>query len=292
MSEASDLRERSSADHHTRLTFCRRLRGESMSNETPTDGTTLRDRLAAGDAPVGSWVSLGSPAAAEVVGDLGLDFVVVDTEHTPLSVESAGELVRAVDAAGDTDTVIRVPENDPTQVKRALDRGASGVMAPKVESVEAAESLVAAASYPPEGNRGVAGSRANGYGAHTEAYVESANDAVAVLPQIETAAGVDNAEAIARVDGVDTLFVGPADLSANLGCFGEYEDATFRQAFDRVLAAAEAAGVPVGTLATGPAEIDAWHRHGVDYLIAGTDVGYLREGARSAREHYESLFGE
>ena len=261
-----------------------------MSNETPTDGTTLRDRLAAGDAPVGSWVSLGSPAAAEVVGDLGYDFVIVDTEHTPLSVESAGELVRAVDAAGDTDAVVRVPGNDPTQVKRALDLGAAGVMAPKVESAEEAEALVSAASYPPDGSRGVAGSRANGYGAHTQSYFESANDAVAVLPQVETPAGVENAEEIARVDGVDTLFVGPADLSANLGCFGEYDDPTFREAFERVLAAGEAAGVPVGTLATGPAGIDSWHDAGVDYLVAGTDVGYLRQGARAAREHYESLF--
>ncbi|MFC6736713.1 aldolase/citrate lyase family protein, partial [Halolamina salina] len=99
-----------------------------MPNDVRTDGMELRNRLAAGESPVGSWVSLGSPAAAEVVGGLEFDFVVVDTEHTPLSVESAGELVRAVDAAGDTDTVIRVPENDATQVKRALDLGAAGVM--------------------------------------------------------------------------------------------------------------------------------------------------------------------
>jgi 2-keto-3-deoxy-L-rhamnonate aldolase RhmA len=263
-----------------------------MSNDVRTDGMELRDRLAADGSPVGSWVSLGSPAAAEVAGGLEFDFVVVDTEHTPLSVESAGELVRAVDAAGDTDTVVRVPENDATQVKRALDLGAAGVMAPKIESAAAAESLVAAARYPPEGDRGVAGSRANGYGAHTEAYFESANDAVAVLPQIETPAGVEHAEAIARVDGVDTLFVGPADLSANLSCFGEYDDPEFREAFDRVLAAGEAAGVPVGTLATGPDQIDTWHDRGVDYLIAGTDIGYLRRGARSVREQYESLFGE
>jgi 2-keto-3-deoxy-L-rhamnonate aldolase RhmA len=263
-----------------------------MTNDSPTEGMELRDRLADGDAPVGSWVSLGSPAAAEVVGGLDFDFVVVDTEHTPLSVESAGELVRAVDAAGDTDVVVRVPENDPTQVKRALDLGAAGVMAPKIESAEEAEALVEAASYPPEGTRGVAGSRANGYGAHTEPYFESANDSIAVLPQIETPAGVEHAEEIARIDGVDTLFIGPADLSANLGCFGQYDDPTFRDAFDGVLAAAEAADVPVGTLATGPTEIDAWYNAGVDYLIAGTDIGYLRQGARSAREHYESLFGE
>ncbi|MFW5939088.1 MAG: HpcH/HpaI aldolase family protein [Halolamina sp.] len=257
---------------------------------TRTEEMALRDRLVAGDAPVGSWVSFGSPAAAEVVGCMDFDFVVVDTEHTPLSVESAGNLVRAVEAAGDTDIVIRVSENGAAQVKRALDLGAAGVMAPMIEDAAAAEALVAAARYPPEGDRGVAGSRANNYGNDIEAYVESANDAIAILPQIESAAGVEHAEEIARVDGVDTLFVGPADLSASLGCFGAYDDPTFLDAFEQVLAAGEAAGVPVGTLAIGPAQIEAWHDRGVDYLIAGTDIGYLQRGARSAREQYESLF--
>ena len=263
-----------------------------MTNHDRTEEMTLREQLTAGDAPIGSWVSLGSPAAAEIVGALEFDFVVVDTEHTPLSVESAGELVRAVDAAGDTDTVVRVPENDATQVKRALDLGAAGVMAPRIESAAAAEELVSAARYPPEGVRGVAGSRANGYGDGLDESFESANDAVAVLPQVESVVGVDNAEAIARVDGVDTLFVGPADLSADLGCFGEYDDPAFRDALDRVLEAGAAAGVPVGTLATEPAQIDAWHERGLDYLIAGTDIGYLRRGARAASERYESQFGE
>lgn len=260
-----------------------------MTDRPRTEGMELRQQLAADETPIGSWVSLGSTAAAEVAGGLGFDFVVVDTEHTPLSVESAGELVRAVDAAGETDTVVRVPENDTTEVKRALDLGAAGVMAPKIESAAAAEALVDAASYPPDGKRGVAGSRANDYGTHTKEYFETANGSIAVIPQIESAAGVEYADEIAAVDGVDTLFVGPADLSASLGCFGEYDDPTFLDALDRVFAAAEATGVPVGTLATGPAEIDSWHERGFDYLIVGTDVGYLRQGARAAKEHYESL---
>jgi 2-dehydro-3-deoxyglucarate aldolase/4-hydroxy-2-oxoheptanedioate aldolase len=258
-------------------------------SEPRTEKMELRNQLADDGSPIGSWVSLGSPAAAEIVGALDFDFVVVDTEHTPLSVESAGELVRAVDAAGDTDTVVRVPENDATQVKRALDLGAAGVMAPRIESGAEAESLVAAARYPPGGVRGVAGSRANDYGANLDESFTSANDAIAVIPQIESETGVEQAEEIARVDGVHTLFVGPADLSASLGCFGEYDDPTFLDALDRVFAAAEEADVPVGTLATGPAEIDSWHERGFDYLIVGTDIGYLRKGAKAAKKQYESL---
>lgn len=261
-----------------------------MTHNVRTEETGLRDQLAAGESPIGSWVSFGSPAAAEVAGGLGFDFVVIDTEHTPLSVESAGELVRAVDAAGETDAVVRIPENDPTQVKRALDLGAAGVMAPRIESAAEAEALVDAARYPPAGTRGVAGSRANDYGVHLDEYFESANDRIAVVPQIESTAGVEGAEEIGAIDGVDTLFMGPADLSADLGCFGAYDDPTFLNALDRILAAGESADVPVGTLATSPAEIDAWHNRGVDYLIAGTDIGYLRQGAHAAREQYESLY--
>ncbi|MEF8799847.1 MAG: aldolase/citrate lyase family protein [Halolamina sp.] len=260
-----------------------------MSRQQRIDRIDLREQLAADASPVGSWVSLASPAAAEIVGGLGFDFVVVDTEHTPLSIESAGELLRAVDASGQTDTVVRVPENDPTEIKRALDLGAAGVMAPQIESEAEAEALVAATRYPPEGIRGIAGSRANGYGKNIGPYFEAANDQVAVLPQVETATGLTNVGEVAEVDGVDALFVGPADLSADLGCFGEYDAPEFVDAVDRVLAAGERAGIPVGTLATENSQISMWHDWGMDFLIVGTDIGYLRQGAATAKDCYESL---
>ncbi|AEN04543.1 HpcH/HpaI aldolase/citrate lyase family protein [Halolamina sp.] len=263
-----------------------------MSRRQRTDRMDLRQQLAADASPIGSWVSLGSPAAAEIVGALEFDFVVVDTEHTPLSIESVEDLVRAVDASGQTDTVVRVPENDETEIKRALDLGAAGVMAPQVETEAEAEELVAATRYPPEGIRGIAGSRANGYGKDIGPYFEAANDEVAVLPQVETATGLTNVAEVAAVDGVDALFVGPADLSADLGCFGEYDAPEFVNAVDRVLDAGDHAGIPVGTLATSPDQISMWDEWGMDFLIAGTDIGYLREGAAAAKECYESLQSE
>ena len=260
-----------------------------MSRQQRTDRMDLRQQLAADASPIGSWVSLGSPAAAEVVGGMGFDFVVVDTEHTPLSIESVENLVRAVDTSGQTDTVVRVPENDETEIKRALDLGAAGVMAPQVETESEAEELVAATRYPPDGIRGIAGSRANGYGKDIGPYFEAANDEVAVLPQVETATGLTNVAEVAAVDGVDALFVGPADLSADLGCFGEYDAPEFVNAVDRVLAAGDHAGIPVGTLAASTEQIAMWDDWGMDFLIVGTDVGYLRKGAAEAKECYESL---
>lgn len=251
---------------------------------------SLKDQFSAGDPPAGSWVSLASPAAAELVAGLGFEFVVVDTEHTPLSTETVADLARAVDAAGDTSLVVRVADNDPVLVKRVLDVGADGVMAPQVNTVAEAEALVEAVRYPPGGVRGVAGSRASDYGRTLGEYYGRANDDVVVLPQVETDRAVQNARDVAAVDGVDALFLGPADLSADLDCFGDYDDPAHVEAVDRLLAAGADAEVPVGTLAVADEEIDMWHGRGFEFLVVGTDVGYLTSGAQAAKERYRSTF--
>lgn len=254
-----------------------------------TQEGSLSVRLSDGASPVGSWVSMASPTAAELVAGLGFDFLVVDTEHAPLSTETVAELLRAVDAAGESDVVVRVADADPARVKRVLDVGADGVMAPQIHTAADAEALVDAVRYPPEGSRGVAASRASDYGRSLGEYYRRANEDVAVLPQIESGEAVENAEAIASVDGVDALFLGPADLSADLDRFGEYEDPEYAAAVDRIVEAAERSGVPAGTLATTDDEIEFWHDRGFDFLIVGTDLGYLSEGAHSAKARYESL---
>lgn len=251
--------------------------------------SSLKASLAAGEAPVGSWISLASPAAAEMVAGLDVEFVVVDTEHAPLSTESVGNVVRAVNAAGDADVVVRVAENDATLVKRVLDLGVDGIMAPQVNSAADAEALVDAVRYPPDGIRGVAGSRASEYGRTLDDYFETANESVAVLPQIETETAVENARDIASVAGVDALFLGPADLSADMDRFGDYEDPAYSEAVAQIVDAAEGAELPFGTLATADEEIAFWHDHGADFLVVGTDIGYLTSGAQSALDEYESL---
>lgn len=251
---------------------------------------SLKAQLAAGDAPVGSWVSLTSPAAAELVAGLGFDFVVVDTEHAPLSTETVADLARAVEAAGHTSLVVRVADNDPVAIKLVLDVGADGVMAPQINTIADAESLVEAVRYPPGGIRGVAGSRASDYGRRLGEYYGTASDEITVLPQIETEQAVGNAREIAAVDGVDALFLGPADLSADLDCFGDYDDPAHVEAVDRLVEAGADVEVPVGTIATADEEIEMWHDRGIEFLVVGTDVGYLTSGAQAAKERYESTF--
>jgi len=196
-----------------------------------------------------TWVSIPHPAVAELAAEQGFDCVFLDSEHTPASVETIEELVRAVDAGndGETASVVRVPWNDPVRIKRVLDTGPTGVMVPMVETRAEAEAFVEATRYPPEGVRGMAAGRASGYGTRFAEYVERANDEVVAIAQIETATGVENASDIAAVDGLDALFVGPADLGASLGA--EPGDETFEAAVERVVEAAHEAGTPVGTLA-------------------------------------------
>jgi 2-dehydro-3-deoxyglucarate aldolase/4-hydroxy-2-oxoheptanedioate aldolase len=238
--------------------------------------------------PVGGWISIGHPAIAELYATLGHDFAIVDTEHTPMSLETVEGLVRAVEAAGDrTETIVRVPDDDAARIKRVLDIGVSGIMVPMIETATEARAVVEACRYPPDGTRGIAAGRASDYGVNFPEYVENAGDSVTVVVQIETEAGLENVETIAGVEGVDSLLVGPADLSGALGVFAEWDSPALGEAIDRVLEAGDRTGVPIGTLALEPDDIDARVEQGFDYLIVGTDASYLQRGMIESRERYE-----
>lgn len=250
--------------------------------------TEFKRRLRRGEAVVGHWLSIGDPTVAEICGR-DADFVVVDTEHAPTGLESLADAVRAVEAAGDAAALARVAWNDPVRIKRVLDTGVTGVLVPMVETADEARAAVEAVRYPPGGVRGIAGSRANDYGRDLDAAVESAGDDLVTVVQVETEQAVEHAEAIAAVEGVDSLLVGPADLSASLGVFGEYGSEVFEAAVADVLDAAGERDTPVGTLATTPDEIRLWADYGYDYQLVGVDAGYLAAGVEQARETYEDV---
>ena len=254
---------------------------------------------------VGTWTSLADPAVAEMAAGAGFEFVVVDTEHTPLGLETVADCLRAIEAGGTRPaggsgedgpeagrpvrSVVRVPWNDPVRIKRVLDLGPDGLLVPMVDTAAEAREAVAATRYPPEGERGVAAARASGYGRRFGSYVESDHRDLAVVVQVETGEAVENAADVAAVDGVDALFVGPADLSASIGVFGEWTDEAFVDAVEAVLEAGESAGVPVGTLGTAPGEIRALGSLGFDYVVAGVDFAHLVEGQRRALEAAEDV---
>lgn len=244
--------------------------------------------LREGEPVVGTWLAFGHPGVAEAVATADLDFVVVDTEHAPAGLEAVENVLRAVEAApGDTTPLARVPWNDPVRIKRLLDTGPAGLVVPMVETAAEARDAVAAMRYPPEGERGIAAARASDYTAGFPEYVERANEDVLTVVQVESGRGVENAGEIAAVDGVDALFVGPADLSASLGAFPDTSDARVLDAVSDVVAAGDDAGVPVGTLVVDPADVEPWLDRGLDFLVVGFDVAFAVDGARRSVAAFE-----
>lgn len=253
----------------------------------------LTEKLEAESYPMGTWLSVGHPTIAEVSASPAVEFVLIDTEHTTISLETVENMTRAVDAAeSPTDTIIRVPWNDPVRLKRVLDIGIDGVMVPMIDTADEARSLVNAMRYPPDGIRGVASGRAAEYGENFSEYVANANGSFTTIAQIESKKGLENAEAIADVDGIDALFVGPADLSAALGVFGQDDPEELTDAMSRVIEAGANADVAVGTLTVDPADVEDRIKCGFDFLIVGKDTSSLTTANREARATYEDAIGK
>jgi 2-keto-3-deoxy-L-rhamnonate aldolase RhmA len=234
----------------------------------------------------GKWISIGSPVIAELSANLGHDFILVDLEHTSISLATLENIARAVDSvSGDTRTIVRVPWNDHVIVKRVLDTGVDGVQAPMIDSGSQAESFVEATEYPPDGKRGIASTRATHYGFGFPEYIKNGGRSVLSIVQIESMRAVENSKEIANVNGIDALFIGPADLSASLGVFGEWDSKPLNGAMDIVLTAGQDSEIPVGTLATDPEQISERIDQGFDYLIINHDTSDLIESDRRAINH-------
>ncbi|WP_435365894.1 HpcH/HpaI aldolase family protein [Haloarchaeobius sp. DYHT-AS-18] len=242
------------------------------------DAAALRESMRARDPVVGGWVSIGHPAVAEITAGAALDFVTIDMEHAAMSIETVENLVRAVSVTpGETVPLVRPPSADPVAIKRVLDTGAGGLLVPRVDTPAEAAQVVEASTYPPAGMRGTGGGRASNYGGTLPAYIDAADESLTRIIQVETRDAVDNAAEIAAVDGVDALFVGPADLSAALDCHLDFSASQFEDAVESVLDAAEAEGVPVGVFATASDQLEAWLDSGFDFAIVGYDAKFLRE---------------
>ena len=254
--------------------------------------TDFAEALRNGEPVVGNWVSIGHPKVAEVNGVVGVDFALIDTEHSTTSLETVEDLVRALQYGSAPAPIVRVGWNDPVEIKRVLDIGVAGVMVPMVNTVAEAEAAVQAMRYPPEGIRGVAGGRAAGYGSNFEEYLSTANDDLLTIVQIESAEAVENADGIAAVEGVDALFVGPSDLSTSLDGMADWESKALLKAMERVIDAAESTNTPIGSLALSAEDVERWMDLGFTYLIVGTDTRYLVRGATELKEAFENAAGD
>jgi 4-hydroxy-2-oxoheptanedioate aldolase len=240
----------------------------------------LKQKLGDGGKALGCWLQMASAPAAEIIGQAGFDCIIIDNEHGPGDGVMAISQMRALSASPAT-ALVRVPWNDLVHIKRSLDAGAEGLMIPYINSAEEARAAADACFYPPAGNRGAAlgAIRAADYGRSREEYLRSINDNLFIILQIETVRAIEAIPEIAATDGVDMLFIGPTDLSADIGKLGQGSDPELLALIERAEAAIKASGKLMGIIPFAGLGLDEIYARGYDLVMAASDVALLREGA-------------
>lgn len=243
----------------------------------------FKHAIGAGKAQIGLWVSLASPYSIEIVAGSGFDWLLIDGEHSPNDPPLVLPQLQAA-APYPVSCIVRPAWNDKVLIKRYLDIGVQTFLVPYVQTVEEAEAAVAAGRFPTRGVRGVAGvTRASRYGRVAD-YARKAEAEICMLVQIETRQGLENLEAIARTDGIDGVFIGPADLAAGLGHLGDIQQADVQAAIKDAIARIRACGKPAGILATDEASTRRYMEWGTTFTAVGLDAMVLaRETEKLAK---------
>jgi 4-hydroxy-2-oxoheptanedioate aldolase len=246
----------------------------------------FKHAIAAGKLQIGLWCSLASNIAADIVRDSGFDWLLLDTEHSPNEIPDLLAQLQAVDG-GPATPIVRPAWNDMVLIKRCLDIGAPALLVPYVQNPAEAKSAVAAVRYPPRGVRGVASaSRASRYGRTTD-YLKKADSEICLLVQVETRTALDELEAIAAVEGVDGVFIGPSDLSASLGHVGNPAHPEVQKALQDGVTRLKAVGKPAGILTGNEDEIRRYIGWGYTFVAVGSDVGLLARGADALAKKFK-----
>ena len=247
----------------------------------------FKQALAQGRLQIGLWCSLCSNITAEVVSDSGFDWLLLDTEHAPNEVPDLLQQLQAV-TRGPATPIVRPAWNDIVLIKRVLDIGAASLLIPYVQTVEEARRAVAATRYPPQGVRGVtATGRAARYGRVTD-YLKTAHSELCLLVQVETRAALDRIEDIASVDGIDGVFIGPADLAASLGHVGNPQHPEVQAALQDAVRRLTAVGKPAGILTPNEDEARRYIGWGYLFVAVGSDLGLLTRGADTLAKTFKS----
>jgi 4-hydroxy-2-oxoheptanedioate aldolase len=239
-----------------------------------------------GGAPqVGLWSSLANPVAAELCAGTGFDWMLIDGEHSPNDLRTVLAQLQAV-AAYPTSAIVRPPVGDAVLIKQLLDIGAQSLLIPMVDTAEQAEAMARAVCYPPHGVRGVAAQTRAGRWGRIPDYLATARSELCLIVQIESVIGLSNVDEIAAVDGVDALFVGPADLAASLGHLGEPGHPEVRQAIAHVKDRASAHGKPLGTLAVDTRLATGYIEDGFAFVAVGMDTMLLGQALTTLRGNF------
>lgn len=233
--------------------------------------------LKSGKPAIGTWLSLGDLAASRTLARLSFDWLTLDMEHAPIDWSQAAAVFGAIADAGCV-PLARVPAGEHALIKRTLDAGAWGIVVPMVDTVEQAKRAIAAAKYPPVGNRSLGGTlHAVNFGTGNQEYFRHANDEILVVLQTESPTGIANAEAIYSLPGVDAIFVGPVDLRAQMRRSDgtEATDEEFAAALDRVIAAGKKTGTPTGMHLMDPKSAQHWIDKGMQFVAIGSELRFM-----------------
>jgi 4-hydroxy-2-oxoheptanedioate aldolase len=245
----------------------------------------FKRRLSEPGVQYGMWISLADPVAAEISAGAGFDWLVIDAEHSPNDLRTLLVQLQAVNAYP-VSAVIRPPSADAVIIKQYLDLGVQTILVPMIETEEQAEEMVRAVRYPPHGIRGVATGRAARWG-RVDNYYRHANNQMCVLVQVETIEGVKNLMDIARVDGVDGVFIGPSDLGAALGHIGDASHPDVREAVAAAITAVRAAGKPAGVLSVNPTLAREYRDAGANFVAVGVDTSMLARHTKALADSFK-----
>ena len=254
----------------------------------PAPLNTFKKALAAGDTLFGCWMSIAEVYTAEILGRAGFDWLLIDGEHSPNDIRSIRDQVIAL-AASNSHPVVRVPVGETWIIKQVLDLGVQTVLVPMVETAGQAQELVRACRYPPEGTRGVGYgvSRAGGFG-QFENYGPTADAQICILVQVETKTGLENLDEIIAVDGVDGVFIGPADLSASMGYLGQTMHPEMQSTILRALKRISDSGKAAGILTTDEGMIRSSLDAGARFIAVAMDVALLLDTAKATVTRWKS----
>ena len=241
----------------------------------PAPKNTFKAALRESRAQIGLWVALTSPYSAEICAGAGYDWLLIDAEHAPNDIQTLVAQLQAL-AKYPVHPIVRPPVGEAWMIKQILDIGAQTILAPMIETGEQAEAMVRAVRYPPHGIRGVGASlaRASGFNRIPD-YLQTANDEICLLLQIESRAGLVNLDAIASTQGVDGVFVGPADLAADLGFLGRPGAPEVQAAVEDALTRIQGHGKAAGILTADQALAKRYLACGATFVGIGSDVGLL-----------------
>lgn len=247
----------------------------------------LKDALRTGQKTIGCWLGFADGYCAEIMGQTGFDWLVIDGEHAPNDIRSIRDQLMALEHSA-SQAIVRLPSDETWLIKQALDVGARSLLIPMVETAEQAERIVAATRYPPEGIRGMGATlaRASKFGTLPN-YVHDANAGIAVIVQVETVKGMEHLDAIASVDGVDGVFIGPADLSADMGFPGQASAPEVVAAMEDAAKRIKAAGKSPGSLALDEAAQKIYLEFGYEFLAVGIDVVMLVRAAQALARRWK-----